>query len=221
MIAVGLVALLFAAAYLVGGIPTGWLMGRVMGIDLRRVGTGKIGTSNLFRNAGWMAAAVVGPVQFVQGLLPVLVAQRLTANPVVVAGAGLCAVIGNGWPAYFRYHGGRGVATATGAVSLLWWPGFVFLLTAYLLGWLWHRIPVGVLAGFVGLPAVLWLSHAPLPDAVAAVGVLACICLRRLEGYVDQRKRSLERSEGRPDELWERIIHDRQPGQRLVGPRGS
>ncbi len=215
MTPVALVVLLFAGAYLVGGIPTGWLMGRVVGIDLRRVGTGKIGTSNLFRNAGWLPAAIVGPIQFVQGLLPVLVAERAGAPPVVVAGAGLCAVIGNGWPAYLRYHGGRGVATATGVVSLWWWPGFIVLLAAYLLGWLWRRLPVGVLAGFSGLPVALWVSGAPGPEAIAAVGLLACICLRRLEGFVDQPKGR----EASPDEFWQRIVHDRRPGQTLVGPR--
>ncbi len=211
-------ALILVGAYLLGGIPTGWLMGRVVGIDLRRVGTGKIGTSNLFRNAGWAPAAIVGPVQFVQGLLPVLAAQRLTGDTLVAAGAGLCAVIGNGWPAYFRYNGGRGVATATGAVGLWWWPGFVFLLAAYLAGWLGRKIPVGVLGGFIGLPVVLWLSGSPGPYAIAAVGLLICICLRRLEGYADERKGS---PRAPADGLWERIVYDRQPGQRLVGPRGS
>ncbi|HUY97535.1 MAG TPA: glycerol-3-phosphate acyltransferase [Verrucomicrobiae bacterium] len=217
MIDVGGAGLLFIGAYLVGGIPTGWLMGRVLGIDLRQVGTGKIGTSNLFRNAGWRPAAVVGPVQFVQGLLPVLVAERVHASSVVVAGAGLVAVIGNGWPAYLRYHGGRGVATATGVVSMWWGPGFAVLLAAYLLGWLGRRPPVGVLAGFVSLPLVLWATGAPVAEAIAALGLLACICLRRLEGFADQRKGQ----ETAPDEFWQRIVHDRRPGQRLVGPRGS
>ncbi|HUY61517.1 MAG TPA: glycerol-3-phosphate acyltransferase [Candidatus Dormibacteraeota bacterium] len=218
--AVGLALLLWLAAYLVGGIPTGWIVGRALGVELREVGTGKIGTSNLFRNGGWLPAAVVGPLQFCQGLGPVWLAERAGAGAVVVAGAGLCAVIGNGWPAYFRYHGGRGVATATGAVSLWWLPGFLFLLALLGLGGLTRRSALGVLVGFLGLPVVLYLTGAPGAQAVTAVGICICIALRRLEGYAGQRKNP-STQEGPVDSWRDRLLFDRRPGQRLVGPRNS
>ncbi len=217
---VGLALLLWLGAYLLGGIPTGWIVGRALGVDLRQVGTGKIGTSNLFRNGGWLPAAIVGPLQFGQGLVPVWLAERAGAGMVVVAGAGLCAVIGNGWPAYFHYHGGRGVATATGAVSLWWLPGFAFLLAALGLGALARHSALGVLLGFLLLPLVLGLTGAPTAEAVTAVGVCICICLRRLEGYAGQRKDPSTQGQPR-DSWWDRLLFDRRPGQRLVGPRNS
>jgi hypothetical protein len=116
--------------YLVGGLPVGWLMVRWQryGLDLRKFGTGNIGTSNVYRHAGIDVAVVVGPLQFAQGFGPVL-AARLVGLPVdAMMLVGVCAVAGNGWPVYMRFNGGRGVAVATGAVAAVSVAGLIALL---------------------------------------------------------------------------------------------
>ncbi|HEY6537649.1 MAG TPA: glycerol-3-phosphate acyltransferase [Candidatus Dormibacteraeota bacterium] len=205
------VALIWAGAYLVGGIPVGWIVGRLSGVDLRQVGTGKIGTSNLYHSVGLVPAAVVGPLQFAQGLIPVLVAVLLHLPSWVAAGAGLCAVIGNGWPIYLGYNGGRGVASATGAVALWSWFGIGFVLVLVILGGAARRSALGVLLAYLGLPIVLWLTQASAAFAITAVGVVICLVLRRFEGY--HRRRPYPTAP--PDSWVGRLLYDRVPPARI------
>ncbi|HVB14438.1 MAG TPA: glycerol-3-phosphate acyltransferase [Candidatus Dormibacteraeota bacterium] len=206
------VALLWVGAYLVGGIPVGWMVGKLAGVDLRQVGTRKIGTSNLFHSVGLLPAAVVGPLQFCQGLLPVLVAVLLKAPNWVAAAAGLCAVIGNGWPIYLQYNGGRGVASATGAVALWSWSGIAFVLILVILGGGLRRSAFGVLLAFAGLPLVLWLTRASPAFAITAVGIVICLVLRRFEGYRVGRARP-----GDPPDSWvTRLLYDRVPSRPIA-----
>ncbi|MHB1499767.1 MAG: glycerol-3-phosphate acyltransferase [Candidatus Dormibacteria bacterium] len=208
------IAALWAGAYLLGGIPVGWLVGRAAGVDLRRVGTGKIGTSNLFHTVGLLPAAVVGPLQFGQGLLPVVAAELLHAAPWVIAGAGLMAVIGNGWPFYFRYNGGRGVATATGAVALWSWIGLGFVLLLLAVSGLARRSGLGVLLAYLGLPLVLWWSGAPTALAVTGIGVVICLLLRRFEGYALWPRSGTATG----DSFRRRLIDDWRPGPGPADP---
>ncbi len=211
------VALLWAGAYLLGGVPVGWLMGRAAGVDLRRVGTGKIGTSNLFHSVGLLPAAFVGPLQFAQGLAPVAAAELLAAPAWVSAGAGLLAVIGNGWPFYFRYNGGRGVATATGAVALWSLVGLGFVLVLLAVSGAARRSGLGVLFAYVCLPVVLLLAHDPRAYPIAAVGVIACLVLRRFEGYPLRRSRRA----GSGDSWTRRLLDDWRPGPQADDPDQS
>jgi len=208
------IGLLWAGAYLLGGVPVGWLMGRAAGVDLRRIGTGKIGTSNLFHEVGLLPAAFVGPLQFAQGLAPVLAADLLHASSWVAAGAGLLAVIGNGWPFYFRYNGGRGVATATGAIALWSLAGLGFVLCLLAGGQLLRRSGLGVLLAYLLLPLALALAAAPRAYDVTAIGVVICLLLRRFEGYHFGRPQ-----EGEPADDWRRrLLDDWRPGPAPIAP---
>ena len=149
MISPWVVAAWCLLAYLVGGLPVGWLLVRWQryGLDLRKFGTGNIGTSNVYRHAGIDVAIVVGPLQFAQGFVPVL-AARLAGFPIdVMMLVGVCAVAGNGWPVYMRFNGGRGVAVATGAVAALSVAGLIALLMCYAWGAIRGRIALAVPGG--------------------------------------------------------------------------
>lgn len=210
-------AALGGLGYVVGGVPAGWLLVRWRSkVDIREVGTGNIGTANIYRNAGPGIAALVGPLQFAQGLAPVLLARSMGAPPWLWALTGMCAVIGNGWPVYMGMKGGRGVAVATGAVAGLGPVPLVTLLAFYLLGLAAHRIAAGVLAGFVAIPILAYESDGGAV-AICVAGILAVVLARRLEGVLEDLRDS---GGGRPAlaMVARRLLLDERPGQRLVGP---
>jgi len=208
------VAALGALAYLVGSIPVGWLLARARGVEVRRLGSGNVGTSNIYRNVDTGLAVVVGPTQFLQGLAPVLAARALGFDTGGLVLAALCAVIGNGWPIWLGFNGGRGIAVATGAVAALNPWALVALLACYAAGAVLHEIAEGVLGGFVLLPLVAAVVAGP-GLAVGCVGLLILVLLRRLEGVTTDVRRY-----GHPWRLVAmRLVRDERPGRPLVGRR--
>jgi glycerol-3-phosphate acyltransferase PlsY len=210
------VAAMGLLAYLLGGVPVGLLLVRLARpqVDVRTLGTGNIGTANIYRNVDAGLAVAVGPLQFLQGLVPVLLALHAGFPPAVVGLTAICAVIGNGWPVYVGFNGGRGIAVATGAVAAMSIAGLATLLACYGLGVLTRQIAVGVLAGFVLLPLVGALV---LGKAYAAIfaSLLLLVVLRRLEGALTDA-----RSDSRPWRMLAlRLTRDQRPGRPLVGRR--
>ena len=101
--------------YLLGSIPTGLLMGRLHGIDVRDYGSGKTGFTNALRLLGLRAAALVMAVDVAKGAAPVQIGHFLFDEPWAAALGGIAAVAGHTWPVFAGFRGGRGVATTFGA----------------------------------------------------------------------------------------------------------
>lgn len=119
-------ALLVALGYLVGAVPVGLIVGRlVAGIDLRRHGSRRIGATNALRTLGTRWALVVFALDVAKGIAAVVLARALyQAGPPgspdwVAAAAGVAAVAGHNWSAFIGFTGGRGVATAAGGLGAL------------------------------------------------------------------------------------------------------
>ena len=116
-------AAVILAAYLVGSIASAILVCRVMGLpDPRSEGSGNPGATNVLRMAGKGPAALTLAGDVLKGVLPVLLAKSLSLPPATVALAALAAFLGHLYPLYFRFEGGKGVATALGAIATLAWP---------------------------------------------------------------------------------------------------
>ncbi len=113
------IALALVAAYLIGSVDFGVIVPRLMGIDIYEHGSGNPGTSNVFRTLGKKAAAMVLLGDATKGLLAVAVAAAISGSEPVAHAAGLTAVLGHVFPAWHRFKGGRGVATAIGAAIWL------------------------------------------------------------------------------------------------------
>lgn len=172
-------AVAVAVAYLVGSIPFAFLLSRRRGIDLRQVGSGNIGASNVLRSTGVRAAILAMVLDGVKGALAVMLAQRLAAGPAVPVAAGLASVLGHIYPIWLRFRGGKGVATAAGVFAVLTpislgVAGGVFLIAV----WLTRYISVGSLAGAVALAAAAVASDAPTVVAVGAALALLIILFR-------------------------------------------
>ena len=208
------VAALGMLAYLVGSIPVGWLLARARGVEVRHLGSGNVGTSNIYRNVDTGLAVVVGPTQFFQGLVPVLGARALGFDDGALVLTALCAVIGNGWPIWLGFNGGRGIAVATGAVAGLSPWALIALLACYAVGAALHEIAEGVLGGFLLLPLVA-AAVAGIAVALGCGGLLLLVLMRRLEGVSADVRRY-----GHPRQVVTmRLVRDRRPGRPLVGRR--
>jgi acyl phosphate:glycerol-3-phosphate acyltransferase len=113
-------ALGLVASYLIGAIPVGFLVARAAGgFDIRGKGSGSIGATNVLRTLGPVPAVLTLLGDVVKGYLAVRVAEVLGPEPAWGAAGALLAVVGNCWPVFLRFRGGKGMATALGAFLTL------------------------------------------------------------------------------------------------------
>lgn len=174
---------LVAFSYLLGSVPSGWLVMKLWrGQDLRRVGSGNIGAANVFRAGGPGAFATTLAADGLKGVLPVLVGILLGfgSNEPVLALTGLAAVVGHTWPVFLGFRGGKGVATS-GGVMLVLAPVVVvlsvatwaILIRSTRIASLSSLAAVGV--GFVSLlalHAIGWQAWRPVGWWVIGLGVV-------------------------------------------------
>ena len=167
-----------AVAYLAGTLPMAHLIGRGVGVDPTRAGSGNPGASNVYRLGGRRAGALVLFLDMLKGAVPTGIALALGGRELAVA-CGLAAVVGHVVPATRRFRGGKGVATA-GGVAIVLWPipsaalAIVFLVAAKVVG----IASVGSLLMAVGLPVLVALTGRPAWEIAAAV-VLSIIVVAR------------------------------------------
>lgn len=154
--------LVILASYLIGSVPTGFILGSLSGVDIRSEGSGNIGATNVARTLGWVAGVATLLVDTAKGLIPVIFALWLGFGPDLVATAGLAAFLGHVFSVFLRFRGGKGVATALGilvGVTPLVAPVLVasFLVVAGLT----RRVSMGSLAAAAVCPVAVWgLSYA-------------------------------------------------------------
>ena len=114
----GMVAVLVLAGYLLGSIPFGLLVARLRGVDLRAVGSGNIGATNVARALGRATGIVVLALDALKGFAPTFAAVRLVgADPACLVA--LAAILGHVFPVWLRFRGGKGVATGLGIFAAL------------------------------------------------------------------------------------------------------
>ncbi len=140
--------LLVPAAYLLGSVQPGLLLVRlVMRRDIREVGSGKTGMTNVMRAAGKKAAALVFALDVAKGVLPVLIAASVSSDTWLEAATATVVVVGHVFPVFAGFRGGRGVATGVGAAAaLLPWAGIAGIVVF---------VPVVLLTRYVSLGSVL------------------------------------------------------------------
>src|SRR3954454_16218651 len=111
--------LALALAYVVGSVPFAYLLARRRGIDLRQVGSGNVGATNVLRTSGPPHAVLAMCLDAAKGSVAVFVAGGLTTGPATPVAAGLVSVIGHIYPVWLGFRGGKGVATAAGSFAVL------------------------------------------------------------------------------------------------------
>jgi acyl phosphate:glycerol-3-phosphate acyltransferase len=182
--------------YLVGSVPFAFLLSRRRGIDLRLVGSGNIGASNVLRTSGVAAAVAAMCLDAVKGAIAVLVAQRVTAQPFTPVAAGLASIVGHLYPVWLRFRGGKGVATAAGVFGVLTpvalgGASIVFVLAV----WVTRYISVGSVAAAVTLAIIAAAGDAPAVIVTGAI-LAAAIILHRHRGNLARVIAGTERRVG-------------------------
>lgn len=158
-------ALVLPGAYLLGSISWGLILGRLRrGIDLRQVGSGGTGATNVLRTMGPRMAAVVLFADTAKGVAAVALARLLADDiPMVGALAGLLVVTGHIWPVFSRFHGGKGIATAVGALTMISLPTVMMATLAF--------IPAVAITRYISLGSLLAVATSVIMvPALSAAG---------------------------------------------------
>lgn len=171
---------LILGTYLLGAVPFGWVVGRVWGsIDVRQVGSGNIGTSNVMRTLGKGPALVVLLLDVLKGTLPVALARSMELSPSTVIAVAVGAVVGHVWPVFLRFRGGKGIATTLGVAIGLDWRLALSLLGVWLVVLLATRyISVASMTAAIALPLLVWALGHPQAYVVGGLLISALALLR-------------------------------------------
>lgn len=173
------------AGYLLGSIPTGYWLGLMKGVDIRRVGSGNIGATNVFRALGKTAGIFVLVVDALKGYAACRLVAPLAARMLDGAGAhaeylvivaGIAAILGHNYTFWLRFQGGKGVATTAGVLLGLSPGGFLLSLGVWVAVFAASRyVSLASIAAAVALPIAVWLSDGSptLIVVFAIVGILA------------------------------------------------
>jgi len=206
------IGILIIVSYLVGAIPFGLLIAKAHGIDIRTVGSGNIGATNVSRALGKKWAYLCFALDLLKGLIPMLAAMFILPRELTTAKIGLwlavgaTAILGHVFPVYLKFKGGKGVATSLGVVLGLW-PFYTIVGLITFMIWvivvkIWHYISLGSILGAVVFPLLLTAAICIIPEwrfavlwplLVAAVALGAILLIR----HKDNIKRLLAGTENR------------------------
>lgn len=171
------------AAYLIGSVPFGWLLARAAGLgDVRAIGSGNIGATNVLRTGRRDVAALTLALDAAKGAVAVLAAARW-AGPGWALLAAVFAVVGHCTSVWMRGQGGKGVATGLGVILATAWPVGLLCCAAWLATARLSRLSsAGALAAFALAPVLMLLWRGPA--AGMAVAVVSAVVFWRHSGNI-------------------------------------
>lgn len=174
-------AAILVLSFVVGAIPFTYVAARrARGVDLRRVGTGTVSGTSLYRVAGFLPMASAGILDVAKGAAGPALAMA-AGHPALAAVAGGAAVVGHNWSPFLRGAGGRGISPALGALLVVAWPGTVMLLVGMILGKVFGETAVGALVAEVALTPVLAVTHGAV-GAIAGISIAIPMLVKRIVG---------------------------------------
>jgi glycerol-3-phosphate acyltransferase PlsY len=172
-------------SYLIGAVPFGLLFTRLFsGTDVRSVGSGNIGATNVLRAAGKKAAVLTLLADALKGYLPVFIIHLMFGDDVTTALAAAAAILGHNFPVYLKFKGGKGVATSFGVVlAVSPWIGLICLSAWLIAAILWRYSSLSALIAFACYPLLTFLTSPPpaRPYGVLSLFVFGMIYYRHRE----------------------------------------
>ncbi len=154
--------LILPIGYLLGSIPSGYLAGKwLAGIDIREVGSGSTGATNVLRQIGKKAALSVFLIDVSKGMVAVLIAKNLLLNEYWQISIGLAALAGHIWPLWLNWQGGKAVATGLGVfLGLSWKVGLASLGIFALIFSAFKIVSIASIISAISLPILMCISFA-------------------------------------------------------------
>jgi len=183
-------ALALVGSYIIGSIPTGYLIVRwVKRVDVRQHGSGNVGATNVGRVAGKKLSAVVFVLDISKGLIAAWPIASLALGTPSIDMRLLCgtmAVVGHSFPIFLRLGGGKGVATTIGALlAVMPIVGLIFIGIWICCAWIWRYVSVASITAAVSIP----IAQVVMGQDVIAVMVGACLCLLVVVRHHDNIRR--------------------------------
>lgn len=173
------------ASYLLGAVPFGLFFSKLFsGVDVRTVGSGNIGSTNVLRAAGKKAAVLTLLMDIMKGLIPVLIVKSVFQDDTITVLSGAAAVLGHNFPVYLKFKGGKGVATSYGVVlAVSPWIGSICLLIWILAAYIWRYSSLSALVSFTCYPGLTFLSTSPIskPYGLLSLFIFGMIYYRHRE----------------------------------------
>ena len=182
--------LILFLGYFFGSFPSGYLAGRIAkGIDIRSLGSGSTGATNVLRHIGKRAAITVFLLDVFKGVLAILLAKYFQLNDSWQVAIGLSTLIGHIWPVWLNWKGGKAVATGLGIfLGLSWQVGLSTLGIFIIMITLFRIVSLASVSAALALPLIMFLSfktsNFSLPFLVVSILAMTLVIWRHRENIV-------------------------------------
>lgn len=158
-------------SYFIGNISPASIIGRIYNIDIRKEGSGNPGTTNVLRTLGAKAALMTFLIDILKGVLPVIIA-KLYGNEMLEYICGTAVFFGHIWPIFYRFRGGKGIATGFGVILAIDYRcGLICMACAVLGALITKRMSCGSIMAGIALPVMFFVFHR------AYIIWAICVCL--------------------------------------------
>lgn len=161
---------LLVIAYFLGSIPTGYIVGRMAGIDIRNCGSGSTGATNVWRNVGKMAGVFVFAIDLLKGLGAVLLMRFFGVfelnsylSQLFVVAAAMLALLGHTRSIWLGFKGGKAVASGLGVLLALNWVGAIAAFGLWLVTMaIWQTVSISSIVAAITAPVLMVLTQSPI-----------------------------------------------------------
>ena len=188
--------------YLLGCIPTGVLVARIYGVrDIRTLGSGNSGTTNVLRNLGWLPSVLTLVGDCLKGYVACLIGKQLGGDAGMLAG-GLCAILGHDFPVFMGFKGGKGIATSLGLIiAINPWLALALLAVQIVAVALTRYMSVASLITTVAFPILVCFTERSRENFPLFLGAACIASLLSLFGHRGNIQRLIRGEENRLDFL--------------------
>lgn len=166
-------------SYLLGSVPSGLIIGKLSGLDVRKAGSGNIGATNVARLLGKKGGLLTLVADTAKGFIPVFAVQQMGFSDPILALVGMAAFLGHLYPIFLKFKGGKGVATGFGALLGVAPVAIIILLVVFTaVAFATRIVSLSSMITAVAAPLVLWLFYYS-PTYVIMAGFMAIMIVYR------------------------------------------